>query len=69
MQRAIKQILLMGAFALATGGQSLAADIYLPQRAPVAYVARRPSGVQLERHLYRRQRRSSLEPRQRDRQH
>jgi outer membrane immunogenic protein len=42
MQRAIKQILLMGAFALATGGQSLAADIYLPQRAPVPYVAAIP---------------------------
>jgi outer membrane immunogenic protein len=35
MQRAIKQILLVGAFALATGGQSLAADLYNPGPRPL----------------------------------
>ena len=35
MQRAIEQILLVGAFALATGGQSLAADLYNPGPRPL----------------------------------
>jgi opacity protein-like surface antigen len=39
MQRAMKHILGMGVFAVATGGQSLAADLYPAPHPAVAYVA------------------------------
>ena len=39
MQRAMKHMLGMGVFAVATGGQSLAADLYPAPHPAVAYVA------------------------------
>ena len=62
MQRAMKHMLGMGVFAVATGGQSLAADLY-----PAPHPPRLPTFqllllVLLDRILFRRQSWSGLEP-------